>query len=86
MHDVLSDLTEMMTDLIVGLWTRGDQKDYDAWAEMADDDNWSWSGFLFHFRKTQHPFSPLDSSLLKNHRYNGEVHTASVSASGCNYT
>jgi choline dehydrogenase-like flavoprotein len=75
----------MIVDIDEGLWTRGDSKDYDAWAASVGDDRWNWAGFLPYFRKTEHHFSPLDSSSSKNHGHNGPVHTASVSSSGRNY-
>lgn len=68
---------------ISGLWTRGDSKDYEAWANLVDDNRWSWSGLLPHFRKTETHYDPKGSSEL--HGHNGPVYTASVSSSGRNY-
>jgi len=68
-----------------GLWTRGDSKDYDAWADMVGDESWNWNSFLPYFRKTEHHFSPLDDFSSKVHGQDGPVHTAAVISSGRHY-
>lgn len=66
-----------------GLWTRGHRKDYDDWANLVGDRQWSWDGFLSYFYKTEHHHNlNVDFKL---HGRTGPVHTASVSSSGRNY-
>ncbi|KAE9378824.1 GMC oxidoreductase [Stipitochalara longipes BDJ] len=79
---VLENEGKEQVQMKIGLWTRGDSKDYDAWAEVVGDESWNWKGFLPYFRKTEHHFSPLDDSSSKIHGYNGPVHTASVNING----
>lgn len=67
----------------IGLWTRGDAKDYADWARIVKDDRWNWSGFLPYFKKTETHFDPTDTS--NDHGHSGPVPSASVSSSGRNY-
>jgi choline dehydrogenase-like flavoprotein len=67
----------------VGLWMRGDSKDYEDWARLVGDERWSWEGFLPYFCKTETHFDASDSS--KYHGYAGPVPTASVTSSGRKY-
>ena len=41
-----------------GLWTRGDRKDYDTWAQMSADPKWSYDGLLPYFRKSESHYDP----------------------------
>ena len=73
----------MLTLDFQGGWIRGDASDYDAWAELVNDSKWSYKGLLPYFRKIEnYHTSDLD---VKEHGYEGPVHTQSVSSTGREY-
>ncbi|KAL4973110.1 hypothetical protein BDW66DRAFT_142920 [Aspergillus desertorum] len=69
-----------------GTWTRGNAADYDRWAEMVGDSDWSYEGLLPHF-KAMETVVDADEDKLRHsktaaHGYEGPIHNVSVSASG----
>jgi len=66
-----------------GGWIRGDAQDYDDWAELVDDERWSYRGLLPYFKKTEKHFDQNAGS--DHHGFDGPITTASVSASGRKY-
>jgi choline dehydrogenase-like flavoprotein len=33
------------------IWNRGSSEDFDRWANLTEDDGWSWEGMLPYFMK-----------------------------------
>ncbi len=66
-----------------GGWVRGDSNDYDAWAKLVNDPKWNYEGSLPYFRKTE-PYHDTAANL-KEHSFEGPIHTASVTSSGRKY-
>ena len=62
-----------------GGWSRGDARDYDRWAEMVGDDQWSYESLLPFFRKSE---SFYDTKADPHqHGFDGPMHVTSVLAS-----
>jgi choline dehydrogenase-like flavoprotein len=61
-------------------WTRGDAKDYDAWArQLGGDDRWSYSGLLPYFKRSE---KYDGSNANPDHRgFHGPMKVTTVSAS-----
>lgn len=36
------------------IWNRGSQSDFDSWAELNDDEGWSWGSMVPFFKKVSH--------------------------------
>lgn len=62
-----------------GGWARGDASDYDEWARAVGDEQWSYSGLLPFFRRSEnfHDFK----ANPEQHGFEGPMHVVSVSAS-----
>ena len=57
-----------------GLWMRGHSKDYDRWAQLVDDDRWSYRGLLPYFKRSEtHYRSDGDDD---SHGFEGPIKTA----------
>ena len=66
-----------------GLWTRGDQKDYDTWANLSGDPKWSYEGLLPYFRKSESHYDPTIDR--KQHGLEGPVPLVSTASTGRDY-
>ena len=65
------------------MWTRGDKKDYDTWAELAGNKKWTYGGLLPWFKKSERHF---DSSLSpEQHGYDGPVSLVSPQSTDRDY-
>ena len=64
-----------------GTWTRGNAADYDLWAKVVDDPQWSYEGFLPYFRKTETYHGNTGEVDGVQHGFDGPVHNSSVSTS-----
>jgi choline dehydrogenase-like flavoprotein len=70
-----------------GTWTRGNRVEFDQWAEMVGDQEWSYEGLLPYFRKTETHFEVVGADddgaaqQQEQHGFSGPVRTASVSSS-----
>jgi choline dehydrogenase-like flavoprotein len=62
-----------------GGWARGDASDYDAWAQIVDDERWSYNGLLPYMRRSER-FSPTEADP-QQHGLDGPMKVTSVSAS-----
>ncbi|KAJ5935934.1 glucose dehydrogenase [Penicillium verhagenii] len=62
-----------------GTWTRGNAADYDLWAELVNDEAWSYKSLLPYFKRTEtHWDANADASV---HGRSGPVHNATVASS-----
>ena len=68
---------------LIGLWLRGDSKDYDSWARTVGDRRWSYNGLLPYFRKTEE-YHTRDVDA-QQHGFDGPVTTASPTSAGRKY-
>ena len=58
-----------------GMWTRGDEADFNDWAKWTNDERWAYSRLLPYFRKVEtHDGSGGDAN---QHGFSGPVHTIS---------
>ena len=57
-----------------GLWTRGHAADYDHWAELVEDQRWSYEWLLPYFRRIETCYDP-DNGDRQQHGFNGPIHT-----------
>ncbi|CAG8220187.1 unnamed protein product [Penicillium salamii] len=70
-----------------GTWTRGDAADYDRWAEVVQDEEWSYEGFLPYFRQTEKwlgksvPGQGIQEESHAEHGLSGVIHNVTVSGS-----
>ncbi|KAJ4305554.1 hypothetical protein N0V90_001085 [Kalmusia sp. IMI 367209] len=64
-----------------GTWTRGNAADYNLWAKVVDDPQWSYDALLPYFRKTEIFHGDLNVCDESNHGFEGAVHNYSVSSS-----
>ncbi|PWY87046.1 glucose dehydrogenase [Aspergillus sclerotioniger CBS 115572] len=66
-----------------GGWMRGAREDYDLWASLVGDRQWSYQGLLPYFRKLESHFdSHADPEI---HGFKGPIKTESVSYTGRKY-
>ncbi|KAJ6007696.1 glucose dehydrogenase [Penicillium herquei] len=62
-----------------GTWTRGNAINYDLWAQIVNDDAWSYKGLLPYFKRTEaHWDKNADST---EHGTSGPIHLATVESS-----
>ncbi|KAK4694499.1 hypothetical protein P7C71_g3105, partial [Lecanoromycetidae sp. Uapishka_2] len=66
-----------------GLWTRGDRKDYDTWAEKSGDPKWSYDGLLPYFRRSESHYDP--SLEAEQHGLEGPVPLVSTASTKRDY-
>lgn len=64
-----------------GGWLRGDACDYNEWADVVNDQRWSYKGMLPYFKKSEHHLTKTDSAT---HGFDGPIKATSVSASDPN--
>ncbi|KAL3476827.1 hypothetical protein BJX99DRAFT_270287 [Aspergillus californicus] len=66
-----------------GMWTRGDAKDYDRWAEVVGDSGWSYAGLLPYFRQVETCVDARGDEArdVQAHGVDGPIHNGSVSGS-----
>lgn len=62
------------------IYDRVDREDYQRWAALLNDSNWSYESILPYFKKSENftytrPNSPIDIDF---HGYNGPVHTTQI--------
>lgn len=63
-----------------GSWTRGPKADYDHWAEVVGDQQWSYDGLLPYFKKAERHYGDAEKDG-QQHGFDGPIHTVSISAS-----
>ncbi|KAJ5087817.1 glucose dehydrogenase [Penicillium angulare] len=62
-----------------GTWTRGNAVDYDLWAQLVNDDAWSYKGLLPYFKRSEtHWDKNADTAV---HGTSGPIHNATVESS-----
>ncbi|KAJ5807010.1 glucose dehydrogenase [Penicillium riverlandense] len=62
-----------------GTWTRGNALDYDLWAQLVNDDAWSYKGLLPYFKRSEtHWDQNADPAA---HGTSGPIHNATVESS-----
>ncbi|KAE8154745.1 glucose dehydrogenase [Aspergillus avenaceus] len=66
-----------------GGWLRGAKEDYDLWADLVGDSQWSYEGFLPYFRKVESHFDP--DGDREAHGFEGPIKTESVTSTGRRY-
>ncbi len=64
-----------------GTWTRGSAADYNLWAKLVDDPQWSYESLLPYFRRTETFHGGQSEPDTTVHGFNGAVHNYTVSAS-----
>ena len=58
-----------------GMWSRGDQVDYEQWAKSSGDSRWTYERMMPYFNRSEHHHdSGADSKL---HGFDGPIHTIS---------
>ncbi|KAI1414163.1 GMC oxidoreductase [Hypoxylon sp. FL1857] len=60
-------------------WLRGAKADYDSWAEIVNDQRWSYEGLLPYFKKTE---TWYNSNNPEGHGQDGALHIESPLAKG----
>jgi choline dehydrogenase-like flavoprotein len=57
-----------------GSWTRGPKADYDHWAEVVGDQQWSYDGLLPYFKKTEQHYGDAEKDS-QQHGFDGPIHS-----------
>ena len=56
-----------------GMWIRGAAADYDTWADLVQDDRWSYKSLLPYFRRSEHHHDTRGD--VEQHGFEGPIHT-----------
>lgn len=64
-------------------WVRGDKEDYDVWAEVVDDEQWSYDSLLPYMKMTEE-FQHKDRNP-EEHGYEGPVFAQTVTSTNREY-
>ena len=56
------------------MWTRGGTADYDLWADLVNDQGWSYQALLPYFKKTETHYDSTQGDT-EQHGFDGPIHT-----------
>ncbi|OJK04805.1 hypothetical protein ASPACDRAFT_1884441 [Aspergillus aculeatus ATCC 16872] len=62
-----------------GTWTRGNAADYNLWAQLVNDESWSYEGLLPYFKRSETHWDPNADPTI--HGQSGPIHNATVASS-----